>query len=254
MVVLAAAALTYRLPGSSLIGLVAGSVAGAVLYSVVLEWLTEFELRRADPGDASRRAALGLAAGGGLLASGTLLGRLAGRRASAITLVAADERARIPQRPAFPAIDELGPEITAPGRHYVVDIAIVDPVVDAEAWRLEVDGLVGRPLLLGADELQRRFPVVEEHSVLTCISNPVGGPLVGSSKWTGVRLRDVLAVAEPRPGATQIVFESADGYSVTVPLGMATEPHALLALAMAACRCVSSTAPRAAFASRRSTG
>ena len=230
-VVLLAAALTYRLPGSSWLGLLAGSMAGAVLYCVTLEWLAELELRRDRPADPSRRAALGwlVLAAGGLLTSGTLLGRLAARRGSAVTLAAADQTARIPARPPFPVVADLAPEVTPPRDHYVIDIAIVDPVVVAEDWRLQLDGMVRRPLQLGADELQRRFSVVEEHSVLTCISNPVGGSLVGSSKWTGVRLRDVLAAADPHGAATRVVFESADGYSVSVPLSTAIESPGLLA-------------------------
>lgn len=72
-VALQAAALSYRLPGSSWLDLLAGSMAGAVLYSVTLEWLTELELRRDRPAAASRRAALGwlvLTAGGLLDAVG----------------------------------------------------------------------------------------------------------------------------------------------------------------------------------------
>jgi DMSO/TMAO reductase YedYZ molybdopterin-dependent catalytic subunit len=115
--------------------------------------------------------------------------------------------------------------------HYVVDIDLQDPIVDASSWRLHVDGLVERPLNLGFEELQRRFALVEEHAALSCISNTVGGPLVGSSAWTGVRLRDVLAAARPRGGAVALHVECADGYSAGIPLAAARHPSALVALA-----------------------
>ena len=73
--------------------------------------------------------------------------------------------------------------------HYVVDINIINPDVDVSTWRLAVSGLVDSPFELDFEQLQSDFPVVEEYSVLTCISNEVGGPLVGNSAWRGVRLK-----------------------------------------------------------------
>jgi DMSO/TMAO reductase YedYZ molybdopterin-dependent catalytic subunit len=115
--------------------------------------------------------------------------------------------------------------------HYVVDIDISDPVVDAGDWRLSVGGLVEQRLKLSFDELQRRFELTNEYSVLTCISNKVGGPLVGNSRWTGVRLRDVLAKAGVGSGAVGVAFRCADGYSVAIPLERARHPSVLLAIA-----------------------
>jgi DMSO/TMAO reductase YedYZ molybdopterin-dependent catalytic subunit len=103
--------------------------------------------------------------------------------------------------------------------------------VDAGNWRLSVEGLVEQPLELPFAELQRRFALVSSYSVLTCISNKVGGPLVGNSRWTGVRLRDVLAKAGVESGAVNVAFRCADGYSVGIPLDRARHPSVLLAIA-----------------------
>jgi DMSO/TMAO reductase YedYZ molybdopterin-dependent catalytic subunit len=86
-------------------------------------------------------------------------------------------------------------------------------------------------LTLSFPELQRRFQLVEEYSVLTCISNPVGGPLVGSSKWTGVRLGEVLFEAGLQDQAVDVVFGCADGYSDSIPVTAALDPSVILAIA-----------------------
>jgi hypothetical protein len=45
---------------------------------------------------------------------------------------------------------------------------------------------------------------------IACVSNEVGGRLVGNAKWTGVRLRDVLDLAGVHDAATQLVGRSYD--------------------------------------------
>ncbi|HEY3189350.1 MAG TPA: molybdopterin-dependent oxidoreductase [Solirubrobacteraceae bacterium] len=171
---------------------------------------------------------------GGTAAAGVVAGAALGRIASALSpashaTIAAAGGERAPDR-RLPRIPGLSPEVTSVADHYVVDIDLQDPIVDAAGWQLEVGGLVDRPMTLGFEELQRRFALVDEHATLTCISNEVGGPLVGSSAWTGVRLRDVLAAARPRAGAVALRVECADGYSAGIPLTGARHPSALVAL------------------------
>jgi DMSO/TMAO reductase YedYZ molybdopterin-dependent catalytic subunit len=110
-------------------------------------------------------------------------------------------------------------------------VDIIDPRVEAPSWRLAVTGLVDHPLTLSFQDLQHRFPVVEEYAVLTCISNKVGGNLVGNSIWTGVRLRDVLNQARVKPGAVDLVLRGADSYLDSIPLQRAMDPGVLLAIA-----------------------
>lgn len=214
----------------------APALAGGAAYAAALAGL---RLRGRGPGevrsDPSRRAFLVRAAtaAGGLVVAGGLLaavGRLLERAAGEVRLAAPARPAARPARAPFPDVDGLGPEVTPVSEHYVVDINTVEPVVDAASWRLVVDGLVARPLSLGTGELQAGFEVIEEVSVLTCVSNKVGGPLVDSSAWTGVRLDDVLRAAGPRRRARSAVFSCADGYTVTVPVAALRGPHALLAL------------------------
>jgi DMSO/TMAO reductase YedYZ molybdopterin-dependent catalytic subunit len=190
--------------------------------------------RRGRPEDPARReaiAAIGAFIPGVLLAShplGNPIGRPGRPRRLRAGLL---PRAPIPARSPFPRIPGLACEITAVADHYVVDIDINDPVVDGPTWRLHIGGLVEQPLDVSFLDLQRDFALTEEISVLTCISNAVGGPLVGCSRWEGPRLREVLSRAQPQSGATGLVVRCADGYSAGIPLAAATHPSALLAIA-----------------------
>lgn len=218
----------------SLIAAAAPAAVAGMLYALALAWLAEAATAALSAEtDASRRRALGVvaSAAAGIAIGGTLLGRLVrGAGPESVALTDDVRRARIPDRAAFPGIDGLSAEVTAPGDHYVVDINIQKPAVDVDSWRLEVTGLVDRPLELGFDELQRRFRVIEQHSVLTCVSNEVGGPLIGNSAWTGVRLRDVLTAAGLKGDAADLVFHCADGYTVSIPPARALDPAAILAI------------------------
>src|SRR5919109_2325656 len=220
-----AAPLTPALPAAVL----SASAAGAA-YAAVLLRLRRGEPRRAgfDPG--RRRVLLRLGAGtGALLLGGTALRRLVA--SSTRALVRGLRQPGVPPRHPFPRIDGLSPEVTPVASHYVVDIDLNDPSLDTGDWRLTVDGLVERRLSLDFEGLQRRFPLVGEYSVLTCISNRVGGPLVGNSLWHGVRLRELLSAAEPRSRAREVVFECADGYSAAIPVEQAMQPSVLVAIA-----------------------
>jgi DMSO/TMAO reductase YedYZ molybdopterin-dependent catalytic subunit len=147
-----------------------------------------------------------------------------------VALVVPQRPARVPTRPPFPRVPGLSPEITSPEDHYTVDVNLVAPSVDASSWELTVGGEVDRPLRLSFEGLQRRFEVVEEFSALACVSNEVGGDLVGHSRWGGVRLRDVLRAAGISAGASDIVLRGADNYSDSIPTDVAMDPHVLIAV------------------------
>jgi DMSO/TMAO reductase YedYZ molybdopterin-dependent catalytic subunit len=172
-------------------------------------------------------SALGLAAAGGAI--GWIGRRLAGPDRN-VTLVEPAAAATLPPGGDFPTIAGLSPEVTSAEDHYIVDIDLVKPVVEAAGWTLTVKGEVENPLKLTFASLQDGFEVVEDFSVLTCISNEVGGPLVGHSAWGGVRLRDVLEEARPRENTVDVVFTAADGYKDSIPLEAAMDPAVILAV------------------------
>jgi DMSO/TMAO reductase YedYZ molybdopterin-dependent catalytic subunit len=124
------------------------------------------------------------------------------------------------------------PEYTAPADHYRVDIDLSPPQIDASSWRLHVRGLVGLPLSLTLEQLRADFPVVDEFVTLSCISNPVGGPLIGTTLWTGTPFRDVLQSVAPLPQARFAHMLSRDGFDEIVDLELVRgDPRVLLVYA-----------------------
>lgn len=124
------------------------------------------------------------------------------------------------------------PEYTPVADHYRLDIDLTVPEIDAVAWRLAVDGLVKTPLSLTLDHLKSDYKKVDQFVTLSCISNMLGGPLIGTTLWTGVPLRDVLAQAGPTAGARWAHITSTDGYDEEVNLELVnSDPRVMLAYA-----------------------
>ena len=109
-------------------------------------------------------------------------------------------------------------------RFYRIDTALLVPQVDVATWKLDVKGLVDRPFKLTYDELLT-LPLFEQYVTIACVSNRVGGDLVGNALWTGVRLKDLLEMAGVQAGATQVVGRSVDGFTVGFPTAWATAPE-----------------------------
>ena len=122
-------------------------------------------------------------------------------------------------------------EITPTGEFYVVTKNLIDPNVDASSWRLAIDGLVVNPMNFTYDDLLLRSNT-EELVTFECVSNEVGGNLISTARWSGIRLQELLGAAGIDPSADWVVFESADGYTVGIPLGRAMHPSTLVAIHM----------------------
>jgi DMSO/TMAO reductase YedYZ molybdopterin-dependent catalytic subunit len=184
--------------------------------------------RVADPG--RRRLLAGIALGAG----SAVLGGAAARRAlqpARAGLVIADRPAAVPHDPGFAGIAGLSPAVTPTPDHYVVDIDLTDPAAPGSGWALRVDGAVTRPLQLTLADL-RAMPTVERLMAMCCISNPVGGPLVGNARWTGVPLADLLRQAGPTAAAVAVEAVAADGYRETYPLPALADQDVLVAFGM----------------------
>ncbi|MSQ12563.1 MAG: molybdopterin-binding oxidoreductase [Dehalococcoidia bacterium] len=125
----------------------------------------------------------------------------------------------------------LPSEVTPTERFYKVSKNFVDPKVDGKGWRLQVTGMVDRAMSLTLDEL-RALPAVEHYQALECVSNPVGGDLIGNAAWKGVPLRDLLQSAGLKPNVARMTFRSADGYTESLPLEDAMRPEILIAYEM----------------------
>lgn len=129
------------------------------------------------------------------------------------------------------AAEMFAKEVTPTREFYVVSKNVVDPVVDRDSWRLVVDGLVATPGTYTYAELQARADA-EEHITLECVSNEVGGALISTARWEGVRLADLLRDADPEAQADWVAFTCADEYTVAVPRAKAEEANTLVALGM----------------------
>jgi DMSO/TMAO reductase YedYZ molybdopterin-dependent catalytic subunit len=115
-----------------------------------------------------------------------------------------------------PSVPGLTPIVVPTDRFYRIDTALLTPSVDVTTWTLRIHGMVDRETTLTWDQLVA-MPMVEQYVTIACVSNEVGGNLVGNAKWTGVRLRDVLDLAGIRTGATQLVGRSVDGWTAGMP-------------------------------------
>jgi len=232
------------------VALVLGALAGALdpmragagfvaLSSVVgaLAAALTAELLRAPAGGAPtadagrRRVVAGIALGAGSVVLGGLgVVRAAAKRA-AVGIVRADRLAVIATDPSFVAPSGLTPRLTSRRDHYVVDIDLLDPSVGESAYRLRITGAVASPLALTLDEL-RAMRTVEQVTTLTCISNPVGGNLISTARWTGVRVRDLLARAKPHGNAMFLEAKAADGYIESFPMDLVMRDEFLAAFGM----------------------
>lgn len=126
----------------------------------------------------------------------------------------------------------LTPIVVPNSDFYRIDTALVVPQVDLEDWRLSFTGMVDRPFSISYPELLD-LPMVERYVTLSCVSNPVGGDLVGNARWLGVPLADLLDRARVQPRAEQLVGVSVDDFTVGFPVAAALDGReALVAVGM----------------------
>ncbi len=139
--------------------------------------------------------------------------------------------------PALPAgidppVPGIAPAITPNADFYQIDTALVTPSVEVDGWALTIDGRVATPLTLSYADLLA-MPSIERYVALTCVSNEVGGDLVGTAKWQGVPLADVLKKVGVNADATALVGESVDGFTAGFPLSVLDDGRdAMIAYAM----------------------
>jgi len=139
----------------------------------------------------------------------------------------------LPALPADPAgyIPGLSTLITPAENFYQIDTAINPPLIDPTTWRLTITGMVKNPLSFTYEEILQR-PLFELDDTMSCVSNPVGGPLIGNARWLGCRLDDLINEAEPLGRADQILASSADGFGAGFPVSTLDGRDAMIAVGM----------------------
>ncbi|MBF0816509.1 molybdopterin-dependent oxidoreductase [Microbacterium paludicola] len=129
-------------------------------------------------------------------------------------------------------IPDLAPVITPNDEFYRIDTALIVPEIDPAAWRLRIHGLVENEIEITWDELLS-LPLSEHIVTLACVSNEVGGALIGNARWLGYPIRELLARARPLPEADMVLSRSQDGFTAGTPLEALTDDRdALLAVGM----------------------
>lgn len=154
-----------------------------------------------------------------------------------------------------PAPAALARDFVTPVEHWFVRNHGDVPEVDRDGFRLEIRGEVERPLELAPADLDR-FPRRELTATIQCAGNrrseliarkaiphelPWGSEAISTAVWSGVALADVLAAAEPKPGALHAAFCGLDDterhgkrfhFGGSIPLAKALSPEVLLATGM----------------------
>ena len=140
-----------------------------------------------------------------------------------------------PAPPAGVQVDAEGmtPFVTPNEDFYRIDTALSVPRINPDEWTLRVHGLVDNEVEITWAELLER-DLVETWLTLTCVSNEVGGELVGNAKWLGLPLRELLREAGPQDGADMVLSTSQDGWTAGTPLEVLLEDDrdCLLAIGM----------------------
>jgi len=114
-------------------------------------------------------------------------------------------------------IEGISPYITSNNDFYRIDTALRVPTIEPADWNLTVDGLVNNPYELSYEEiLEMEF--VKKDVTLACVSNEVGGSLVGNAVWTGVPLSEIISRSEPTSSAEQVMCHSVDGFTAGFPI------------------------------------
>ncbi len=189
------------------------------------------------PDIARRRLMLGLAGAATVtvVAIGIGRGKIRGRAEAQRAALTLPEPVEIEIDPTAIHDFDLGgvaPIVVGNATFYRIDTALVVPTIDPQEWTLTVEGMVDNEVVLTYDDIAA-MPLVERYATLSCVSNEVGGRLVGNALWTGVFLRDILAMAGVQPGAEQVVGRSIDGWTSGFPVEMAFDDRdAMLVIGM----------------------
>ena len=158
-----------------------------------------YRIGELDAAESRRRflKAVGIAAA--VAAVSGVAGRLlTSRRAVTAAREAVALPAPVSTKPVLPAgvqVDGASPYVSSNKDFYRIDTALYPPQVDPATW----------------EQLLQR-PMIERYLTLACVSNEVGGDLIGNALWLGTPIKALLEEAGPLAGADQVIQRSSDGW------------------------------------------
>jgi len=134
--------------------------------------------------------------------------------------------------PAGATLSPTTPFITPNDDFYLIDTALSVPRISLDTWKMQIGGMVTTPLTLSYADLLAR-PQVQRTITIGCVSNEVGGSLIGTATWQGVLLADLLREAGVDPAAEQVFGTSVDGWTCGFPVEVALDGRdAMIAIGM----------------------
>jgi DMSO/TMAO reductase YedYZ molybdopterin-dependent catalytic subunit len=220
---------------------VIGTVCGVAVLRLLTSgrFIDEPEPADADAPDRGRRLSLITL---GFLGAGAVSG-IAGVVLARLTTSVAGDRDAF----ALPKLDVTAPDvpptvqpkgvalpsfITSNTDFYRIDTALTVPQLSRADWQLKIHGMVDREMTYRFEDLER-FEAIEKVVTLTCVSNPVGGDLIGNATWIGYRVRDLLEQAGVHRDADMVLSMSIDGFTAGSPIEALTDDRdSLLAIGM----------------------
>ncbi len=224
-------------------GVAAAVITLRLLLRRLRRWEAAAAVPSASPRPASAERRTFLVWGVGTAAVAVVVGTASRVGSSAMQAVAAARRAvRLPAAatpaPAVPGgasldVDGITPYVTPNADFYRIDTALRVPSIDPADWSLRIHGAVEHEVTLTWDELLA-LPLEEHMATLSCVSNEVGGDLIGNALWLGYPIRELLARAKPTGDADMVLSRSIDGFTAGTPLDVLQDEgtDALLAIGM----------------------
>jgi DMSO/TMAO reductase YedYZ molybdopterin-dependent catalytic subunit len=158
------------------------------------------------------------------------LGEVAANKFHFVLPKAQKSLAALPTDPAL-TIEGLSPLITANAGFYQIDIGDNPQPIDPATWELKITGMVKNPMTITFADLLKR-PMFELDDTISCVSNDVGGFLIGNARWLGCRLDDLIKEAAPLPHADQVLSSSSSGFSAGFPITALDGRDAMIAIGM----------------------
>jgi DMSO/TMAO reductase YedYZ molybdopterin-dependent catalytic subunit len=223
-------------PHATLFSIFPSLATGFTTYRII-RWLEEKESDNAEVEQGRRDLIKAVGVIGFSAVAFAGLGRLLHQKASVqverLKVLLPKALKTLPEPPVDPAINVKGlsPLFTPNALFYRIDTALSTPNISIDTWKLQIDGMVANPKTFTYSELLSR-PTIELDDTISCVSNEVGGNLVGNARWLGIRLDDLIRETKPSARADQIMGYSTDGFTAGFPTAALDGRDAMIAFGM----------------------